>query len=225
MDPKPRPEDEPKDDEAAGIPPEQKAELDADEKEFRALRRDLDGVKGTGAAGIVTIAVSKTPGKNEFFRTHPTFHPIVSMVSIRQGMDDHFFVVTPDMAAAFRAIGITASDHILYFTVTAEGATTVVPVRQGTGDREQNEYARTKEIGLVRARDEWVRLWTDEDNKVYKVYPAPQGHFSDPQWPDLKPAEIFRLAFREKGRLIDTTEHPLFLKLAALKQGGKRGGK
>ena len=33
--------------------------------------RDLDGVKGAGAAGIVTISVGKTPGKNEFFRTHP----------------------------------------------------------------------------------------------------------------------------------------------------------
>ena len=27
-------------------------------------------------------------------------------------------------------------------------------------------------------------------------------------WPDLKPAKIFKLAFRDKGRLIDSTEHP-----------------
>ena len=51
-------------------PPEQEQELDADEEEFRALRRDLDGVKGASAVGIVAIAVGKTPAKNEFFRTH-----------------------------------------------------------------------------------------------------------------------------------------------------------
>ena len=209
----------------AAVSPELKAELDADEAEFRALRRDLDGVKGSSAAGIVAINVDKAPPRNTFFRTHPTFNPTVSIVSIRQGMDDHFYAVTPDMVAALRAIGITASDHTLYFTVTPEGATTVVPIRQGTGDREQNEYARTKEIGLRRGRDEWVRLWTDEENHVYEVYPAPKDFFDDPQWPELTHAKIFRLAFRDKGRLIDSVEHPLFLKWAALKLGDtKKGG-
>jgi hypothetical protein len=162
------------DGDGAAVSPELKAELDADEAEFRALRRDLDGVKGSSAVGIVAINVDKAPPKNTFFRTHPTFNPTFSIVSIRQGMDDHFYAVTPDMVAALRAIGITASDHTLYFTVTPEGATTVVPIRQGTGDREQNEYARTKEIGLRRGRNEWVRLWTDEENHVYEVYPAPE---------------------------------------------------
>jgi hypothetical protein len=45
-------------------------QLDEEEKEFRALRRDLPGVKGTSATGIVAISVGKTPSKNEFFRTH-----------------------------------------------------------------------------------------------------------------------------------------------------------
>src|SRR4051794_220178 len=52
-------------------------QLDDDEKEFRALRRDLPGVKGASAAGIVTVGVGKTPGKNEFYRTHPGFRPVM----------------------------------------------------------------------------------------------------------------------------------------------------
>ena len=47
------------------------------------------------------------------------------------------------------------------------------------------------------------------------MFPAPAGRFGDPQWPDLKPAKIFKLAFRDKGRLVDSTEHPLFKKWAA----------
>ena len=35
-------------------------ELDEEEKEFRALRRDLPGVKGASAVGIVAISVGKT---------------------------------------------------------------------------------------------------------------------------------------------------------------------
>ena len=47
------------------------------------------------------------------------------------------------------------------------------------------------------------------------MFPAPAGRFGEPQFPDLKHAKIFKLAFRDKGRLIDSTEHPLFLKWAA----------
>ena len=38
-------------------------QLDEEEREFRALRRDIPGVKGVSAAGIVSIKVDKTPGQ------------------------------------------------------------------------------------------------------------------------------------------------------------------
>src|SRR6185295_12101638 len=81
----------------SAIPPEVAAELDEEEKEFRALRRDLPGVKGSSAAGIVTLSVGKTPPKNEFFRTHPDFRPIVPIVNLEVGMEKQFFAVARDM--------------------------------------------------------------------------------------------------------------------------------
>jgi hypothetical protein len=68
---------------------------------------------------------------------------------------------------------------------------------------------------LIQSFDEWVRLFTDQANHCYKVFPATAGRFGEPQWPDLKPAKIFKLAFRDKGRLIDSVEHPLFRKWAS----------
>jgi hypothetical protein len=189
-------------------------EFDAEEAEFRALRRDLPGVKGSSAAGIVAISVGKTPAKNEFFRTHREFRPIVPIVDFEVGMEKQYFAVTSDMLEALNGIGITVTDHTLYLTVTTRGAVRIVPVRQANADGEQNEYARTKEIGLL-AIDEWVRLFTDQENRCYKVFPAPAGRFGDPQFPELKDAKIFKLAFRDKGRLVDSTEHPLFKKWAA----------
>jgi hypothetical protein len=190
-------------------------ELDEDEKEFRSLRCDLPGVKGASAVGIVNIAVAKIPGKNEFFRTHPDFCPVFPVIDLEVGMEKQFFVATDAMVVALDGIGITVTKHTLYLTVTSRGAVRIVPVRCAGGDGDQNEYARTKEIGLRDGVDQWVRLFTDQENRCYKVFPAPAGRFADPIWPELKPAKIFRLAFRDKGRLIDSTEHPLFTKWAA----------
>jgi hypothetical protein len=190
-------------------------ELDADEAEFRAIRRDLPGVKGAGAAGIVTISVNKKPFRNEFFRTHPDFRPLVPIVDHEVGMEKHHFAVTHDMIEPLASIGITVSDHILYLIVTPKGATRIIPVRQGDGDMEQDEYSRTKEIGLIDAISGWQRIYRDAENRCYKVYPAPAGRYGEPQFPLLKPGKIFRLGFKDKGRLIDSTEHPLFKLWAA----------
>jgi hypothetical protein len=200
----------------AALPPEEVDALDPDEAEFRALRRDLPGVKGVSVAGIIAISVGKAPTKNEFFRTHPKFRPIMAIVDLEVGMEKHYFAVTSDMVANLGAIGITVADHVLYLTITSRGAIRIVPVRcQANTEDERNEYNRTKEIGLIQAIDEWVRLYTDQENRCYKVFPAPAGRFGDPQWPDLKEGKVFRLAFRDKGRLVDSTEHPLFKKWAA----------
>jgi hypothetical protein len=190
-------------------------ELDEDEKEFRALRRDLPGVKGAGAVGIVVIGVSKTPGKNEFFRTHTEFRPVVPIVDLEVGMERQFFAVSDDMVEALAGIGITVSPHTLYLTVTSRGAVRIVPIRRPDSDGEQNEYVRTKELGLLKGEKQWVRIYTDLENHAYKVFISPDGRFAEPIWPELKPAKLFRLAFRDKGRLIDSPEHPLFQRWAA----------
>jgi hypothetical protein len=196
-------------------PPAPAEELDAEEAEFRALRRDLPGVKGASSNGIVTISVGKAPAKNEFFRTHREFRAIVPIVDLEVGMEKQFFAVDRNMIVPLASIGIAVTDHALYLTITSRGAFRIVPVRQAVGDDEQNEYHRTKEIGLNQAMGEWVRLYTDQENRCYKVFPAPKGRFSDPQWPELKHGKIFRLAFRDKGRLLDSPEHALFKKWAA----------
>ena len=190
-------------------------QLDEEEKEFRALRRDLPGVKGASAAGIVAISVGKAPAKNEFFRAHPRdFRPIVPLVDIEVGMEKQYFAVTPDMVEPLAGIGITCATSVLYLTVTSRGAVRIVPVRSADGDGDRNEYARTKEIGLIQAIDEWVRLFTDMENRLQSLS-GPRRTFRRAAIARLKPAKIFKLAFRDKGRLIDSTEHPLFLKWAA----------
>jgi hypothetical protein len=190
-------------------------QLDEEEAEFRAIRRDLAGVRGASASGIVSISVDRLPGKNEFFRTYPDFRPIVPIVAHEVAKEQQYFVVAPDMVEVLNNVGIAVADQALYFTVTSGGAYRICPVRQADADGEQHEYHRTREIGLIRGIDEWVRLYRDAPNNCYQVFTAPPERFGTPQFPDLTPAKIFRLAFRDKGRLIDSPEHALFKKWTA----------
>jgi hypothetical protein len=186
--------------------------LDADEAEFARLRRDLPGIKGASAAGVVSISVGKNPGKNEFFRTHAEFRPTVPIVDVEVGMEKQYFVVDPAMTVALAGIGINVTDYTLYLTITPRGGVRIIPINCST----DNDYARSKEKGLLDGVHGWVRLYTDQENKTYKVFPAPIGRYAEPIWPALSHARIFRLAFRDKGRLVDSPEHPLFKKWAAL---------
>src|SRR5262249_45399201 len=140
--------------------------LDEDEIEFQKLRRDLPGVKGASAIGIVSITVSKKPEANEFFRTHPDFMPIIPIVNIEVGMEKQFFAVTEDMGVALAGIGTPVSDHRLYMIVTPRGAVRIIPVNVES----DNEYDRTREIGLIEGIRHWVRLYTDRENRNYKVF-------------------------------------------------------
>jgi hypothetical protein len=191
-------------------------QLDADEEEFKSMRHDLPGIQGASAIGIVTVAVAKNPGKNEFFRTHPDFHPVIPLVDHETNMDKQYVAVARNMLEPLASIGITASLHRLYLTITPKGSIRIVPVRCADESGAQNEYARTKEIALADGIDRWVRLYTDKENNCYRVYPAPDGRYpDDPNWPEISQAKIFRLGFRDKGLLMEDCEHPLFLKWAA----------
>jgi len=190
-------------------------ELDEEEKEFRALRRDIPGVKGAGEAGMLTVSVGKQPSpKHIFYRTHATFRPIVPLVTVVAGMDVHFVAVMPHMIEPLAGMGITVADHTLYLIVTEEGGFRIIPVRGPNTEGEQNEWDRTKEMSLLAGVDEWVRMYSDKPNNAYKCFPAPKGRFGEPRWPEIKPAKIMRMAFRDKGRLIDSADHILVQKWA-----------
>ena len=119
--------------------------LDEEEREFRAMRVDMPGVQGASAVGIVGIGVGKSPGRNEFFRTHPEFRPIVAIADLEAGMERQYFAVTKEMKEALQNIGITATEHVLYLTVTSRGSVKVIPIRCPDGEGDQNEYVRSKE--------------------------------------------------------------------------------
>jgi hypothetical protein len=196
-------------------------ELDEEEEEFRRLRRDVPGVKGAGDVGILTISVGKQPSpKHEFYRTHRDFRPVVPMVDIETGMDKRYIAVSPDMVEPLASMGIAVTDHTLYLIVTPTGALRIIPVRGPDPETGvQNEWHRTKELALLDGTDEWRRMYSDQANGGYRSFPAPEGRYGEPSWPTIKPAKIFRMGFRDKGWLINSTSHVLVQKWAGRDKG------
>jgi hypothetical protein len=198
-------------------------ELDEEEQEFRALRRDVPGVKGSAEAGTLTISVGRQPSpKNTYYRTHKTFMPVMALVNVEVGMDKHFIAVMPSMIESLAGMGITTADHTLYLTVTPEGGLRIIPVRGADAEGVQNDWDRTKEMAMIQAQDGWYRLYTDKANNAYKNFPAPDGRFGDPKWPDIKWAKIIRMAFKDKGRLISDTNHILVQRWAGRDQENQK---
>ncbi len=195
-------------------------ELDEEEKEFRALRRDLPGVAGAAEVGMLTVSVGRQPTpKNEFYRTCADFRPVVPLVNVEAGMDRHYIAVMPGMIEALAGIGIAATNHVLYLTVTPRGSLKIIPISCPNAEGEMNEWARTKEMALIDGIDNWVRMYVDKENGAFKSFPAPAGRFGEPKFPEIKPAKLIRMAFRDKGRLIDSTDHVLVQKWAGRDRG------
>ena len=108
------------------------------------------------------------------------------------------------------------TDHALYLTITSRGAIRIVPVRQANMDGEQNEYHRTKEIGLIAEfRRMGAPVHRPGEPLLQGVFLRRPVGLAIRNGRSLKPAKIFQLAFRDKGRLVDSPEHPLFKKWAA----------
>jgi hypothetical protein len=97
------------------VSPQKEEELDEDEREFRAMRRDLAGTQGESAIGIVAISVGKTPEKNEYFRTHPDSRPVIPVVNTEIGMEKKFFACHPTWSKHWR---VSASRCLIMFSTS-----------------------------------------------------------------------------------------------------------
>lgn len=197
----------------ADLPSPSPEHLDEDERMLRMLRIDLAS-SGSPPSGIVSVGVSDRFPKREFFRSHLETI-MINLVDHAVGMEVEYHAVVPEMIAELASIGIDALPFKLFFTLTAEGGHKIVPVRQGDIDGSINEWTRTKEVALARAQQVWVRVISDRVNGRYRVFEAPPGRFPEPVFPDMKWPKLVRLAFTDRGRLIDSVDHPLFRKWSA----------
>ena len=187
-------------------------QLDEDERALRALRIDLPGTGGA-PSGIISMAVTNRLPKKEFFRCHPTNTVVVPMVDHVRGMDVEYNIVAPSMVAELASIDIDALPYRLWQTLTAEGASIIIPVRQADLTATKIPGTRPGDGPDPRA----IGMAACEFGQAEWTLPCVRGAakaLRRPGIPDLSMAKTIRLAFTDRGRLIDSPQHPLFLKWA-----------
>jgi hypothetical protein len=77
-------------------------------------------------------------------------------------------------------------------------------------DGRMSEWSRSaKELAQI-AQTQWIRIISRTDLGAYQHEPA-KGTIPDPVWPEIKPQEIIKIAFRDK--MIDSWDHPVLRRL------------
>ena len=137
-----------------------------------------------------------------FFRTHEEFRPIVPLVDIEVGMEKQYFAVDDSMVVALAGIGITVSEHTLYLTITPRG-----------GLPHYSDPLHHRERLLPYERDGFARRQEEMGTALYRSgKQSLQGFSGARRTPcrshlaGIEASKIFRLAFRDKGRLIDSPD-------------------
>jgi hypothetical protein len=164
---------------------------------------DMVGVKKI----LTTVPVSK-PNKQDFVRVHPAPECRLSPAALIELKDDReSYLVTPTMAANLPG---EFSPCSLYLAINRQGVLRVWPVKLPGPDGKINPWHQSAAEAAERAMTCWVRVTANMSLGAYELFEA-TGNLPDPVWPEHSFPEILHIAFR--GRVVDSLEHPLVLKL------------
>jgi UDP-3-O-acyl-N-acetylglucosamine deacetylase len=154
---------------------------------------------------ILTTVPVRRPGKNEFFRVHPSDDYAVDsyVLEHESDLDRTTYWVAP-------GVRVELVEHLrkvrLYTCIDKRSNVFLWPAKLPIVDGSAS--ARSWYLSGLRAAEEAKRLWVKiVGNKVIGAYDivVARGDLGDPQWPDHTFAELIELAFRD--RLIDSLDH------------------
>ena len=92
------------------------------------------------------------------------------------------------------------------------GGARLWPIPLPDADGRQNEWHRTAAIAASLAVKTWLRVASNRDLGGYEVFEA-ANQPPDPEWPDLDLQHMLHIAFRARGRIIESSDHPVVKQL------------
>ena len=176
--------------------------------DLTALKLDQSFADMVGVKKILTTVPVSKPNKQDFVRVHPAPECRLSPAALIELKDDReSYLVTPTMAANLPG---EFSPCSLYLAINRQGVLRVWPVKLPGPDGKINPWHRSAAEAAERAMTCWVRVTANMSLGAYELFEA-TGNLPDPVWPEHSFQEILQIAFR--GRVVDSPEHPLVLKL------------
>ena len=162
------------------------------------------------AEHLLEIACRK-PGKEAWFRTHPT-HRMESMVLETGGDgggDREVFLVDPGLWPAL-ALESVFGPRLLIQYQTRQGVNAIWPIKLPRSGDKVNPWTRSAIQAATLAESRWVRLESDQVAGCYKARTA-DGIPDEPKWPDHDFGRLLELSFRD--RIISGMDHPVLKRL------------
>jgi hypothetical protein len=171
------------------------------------LSQDFSADLGVKKA-LITVPVRK-PDKAWFVRVHPDEAYRLQTPVIELKEERETYLVAPTLWAEL-AGEATFSPRVIYTAVNRQGVVFLWPVRLPGPDGKIDDWNRSALEAAKRAEKNWVRITANMSLGAYDVFEA-TANLPEPQWPQQTLQELLKVGF--KGRLIDSTEHPVLRKL------------
>ena len=181
---------------------------DPEEFDLESLRLDPSHVEAISAKIPISIPAHK-PSRHDWIRVHPTMQITVGAIVLKDDKDE-FYVVTPEMVSQ---LGDDLVHFTLYPFVNRLNVLRLWPVRLPSPDGRVNEWHRTAAIAAGMAQRKWVRVAANQNLGGYEIFEA-RNQPPEPEWPALSLADMVRIAFHDRGRIIKDTDHPVVKLLA-----------
>ena len=187
-------------------------DLDEDEAEFARLRRDLPHVEGAAALGIQAIAVVKAPPKNTFFRAHKVFRPIVDLVVDQVRLDQKYYAVDPahgpgaDLDRHRLRPAHALPDHHANGRFSRHSGSLRL-MRTASQRVRRDQGTRPSSVGRRLA----AYLYRPRKLHATACFPRRRTGSRSRYGRSSRRRRSFAFAFRDRGYLIDTPEHPRFI--------------
>lgn len=159
--------------------------------EFLRLADEYDDEPRTQSL-ILDIPVHKPPA-TAFIRTHPEYQAKVGILELSETRE-HFLVTRAMYGQLIKEKAV--SKRLLVPSITLQGYLFLWPLKTTRGNR-RNRWNASAKAAAEKAKENWVRIETDQELKVYTAKKAVDEH-SEPLWPEMTFQEILSVAFRDK---------------------------
>jgi hypothetical protein len=164
-----------------------------------ALRLDLQE-EMVGVEKVTTNVLIRKPKRQEWLRTHPTFHMDTAILELEQ--DREVYMVDRGLRAA---LAEELKRVTLWATINRTGALFLWPLSLPDAKGKRNPWSESARRGAELAQHCWVRVSSNMANGQYDIGKA-VSVMSDPEWPKLSFDEILEIAFKDAW--IDSMDHP-----------------
>jgi hypothetical protein len=185
--------------------------LDPFDPEALRLTQDFSGI--VGVKKELTTVRLKRPGKQTWFRCHPSPEYRISPLATIQLKDEgECYVVAPVLVPELSNEIVFVT---LYTVIDRHSVVSLWPIPLPPPDGKDNEWWLSAREAAERAMTSWTRIVSNRQLGAYELFTAPPG-IPEPEWPEDKSLRDLLKVALGPGYLVDSLEHPLVKRLRGL---------